>query len=101
MKSPFKPQDVPVSDSDVSNYERDGVVCIRNAVSMDWIEKLRVATDWVQQNPGPYDTDLTTGGKGQFYGGQFLWLRREEFKEFIFSSPIAAIVARLLASKRV
>lgn len=101
MKSPFKLQDVPVSDSDVSIYERDGVVCIKNAISIDWIEKLRVAADWVQQNPGPYDTDLTTGGKGQFYGGQFLWLRREEFKEFLFSSPIAAIVARLMASKRV
>ena len=43
MKSPFKLQDVPVSDSDVSIYERDGVVCLRGAFSDDWIEQGRRA----------------------------------------------------------
>ena len=98
MDGAFKLDDVPVTDADVADYDRDGAVCIRGAISMEWVERLRPAADWVQNNPGPYDTDLTTGGEGQFFGGQYLWTRNEAFKAFLFESPIAAVAARLMGT---
>jgi len=92
---------LPVTDQNRADYEKDGVVCVRNALSMDWVEKLRPAADWIQQNPGPYDLDLTTGGEGQFFGGQYMWLRREEFRDLIFDSPLAEIVAKLMGADSV
>jgi ectoine hydroxylase-related dioxygenase (phytanoyl-CoA dioxygenase family) len=90
-----------VSDADIATYERDGVVCIRNAISEDWLERLKPAADWVQKNIGPHDTVLAPEGAGEFYGGQFMWLRQDDFKDFVLNSPAASIAARLMRSTKV
>ena len=89
-----------VTEQHILDYERDGVVCIKNAISMDFIEMLRPAADWCRQNPGPHDREIANK-EGQFYGGQFMWLRNREFKEFLFNSPAGAVAARLLRSNHI
>ena len=63
-----------VTEAHIQAYERDGVVCIKNAIPMEFIEMVRPAADWCRQNPGPYDRDISRE-EGQFYGGQYMWLR--------------------------
>jgi hypothetical protein len=75
-----------VTEQNIEEYARDGVACIRGAISMDWIEKLRPAADWAQANFGPYDGDISAGGNGQFYGGQFMWRRNDTFRDFILDA---------------
>ena len=53
-----------VTEAHIQAYERDGVVCIKNAIEM-----VQPAADWCRQNPGPYDRDIARE-EGQFYGGQ-------------------------------
>ena len=89
-----------VTETHIQAYERDGVVCIKNAIPMEFIEMVRPAADWCRQNPGPYDRDIARE-EGQFYGGQYMWLRNEAFKDFLFKSPSGAVAARLLRSETI
>ena len=89
-----------VTEAHIQAYERDGVVCIKNAIPMEFIEMVRPAANWCRQNPGPYDRDIARE-EGQFYGGQYMWLRNEAFKDFLFKSPSGAVAARLLRSETI
>jgi hypothetical protein len=76
-----------------SDYERDGVVCIRNAFSEQWIDHLRNAVDVAMENPGPYAEEYTPpGGKGRFFGDLELWTRLSVFNEFALESNAAGAV---------
>ena len=90
-----------VTRQNIEDYQRDGVVCVRGAISSEWIERLRPAADWVQANPGPYDGDISAGAKGQFYGGQFMWRRDVTFREFILNGAAAAIAHRLTGAPEI
>ncbi len=89
-----------VTEKHILDYERDGAVLIKNAVPMEFIERVRPAADWCRENPGPHDREIANE-EGQFYGGQFMWLRNEAFKEFLFNSPAGAVAARLLRSETI
>ncbi|MDA0241407.1 MAG: phytanoyl-CoA dioxygenase family protein [Proteobacteria bacterium] len=90
-----------VTDAEIEAYERDGVVCVRNAIPDDWITALQPAADWAQKNPGPYDGDFTEEGEDKFYGGQFMWWRNKMFHDFLMESPAAAVAAALLRVDKV
>ena len=36
-----------VTGQNIEDYQRDGVVCVRGAISSEGIERLRPAADWV------------------------------------------------------
>lgn len=90
-----------ISEKDITAYETNGVVHVPNAFSLDWIEKLRKATEAEMADPGPMVLDLERGKKGRFFGNTFIWHHREAFKDFIFNSPAAEIAAKILRSKKV
>ena len=54
-----------------------------------WCDRLQIGVVEIR----PYDRDIA--GEGQFYGGQYMWLRNEAFKDFLFKSPSGAVAARL------
>ena len=56
-----------ITDEHVLNYEEDGVVVLRGAISMDWVERMRDAMDQVLDQPGPLGSDLNPPGtEGRF-----------------------------------
>ena len=90
-----------VTEQNIEEYQRDGVTCIRGAISMDWIEQLRPAADWAQANYGPYDGDISAGAEDQFYGGQFMWWREDTFRDFILDGAAAAIAQALTGAPEI
>lgn len=91
-------------------YERDGVTCIRNVVSPEWIETLKRGTARAGANPSEFSIDLTGTAPGDspgespkrsFWGDFSLWQNFEEFRRFIFDSPISSVTADVVGSNRI
>ncbi|MDX1514301.1 MAG: phytanoyl-CoA dioxygenase family protein [Gammaproteobacteria bacterium] len=90
-----------VDDGVVASFHRDGAVVLRG-VFRDWMESLRRGVDRNIADPGPYTRGYTPEGKpGRFFGDYCNWQRFPEYREFIFNSPAAEIVSRLIGSKTV
>jgi ectoine hydroxylase-related dioxygenase (phytanoyl-CoA dioxygenase family) len=91
-----------VSDADISRYREDGVACLRSAIPLDWIERLRTAIDADIADPGPMKRITTSSGQSGFSFLDFqLWQRHDACRSFVFESPAVEIVARLMGSREV
>lgn len=90
-----------ITDTDVSAFERDGVVCLRG-VFVDWVESLRAGVERNIASPSA-DARIYEGsaGHGRHFGDYCSWQRIPEFRSFVLDSPAAAVAARLMRSKTV
>lgn len=108
-------------DEDVETFWRDGVVCLRGVLPVEWTERLaRAVEDVIAASDG---TDLSAmasaidagGGtvlrdapatgagapRGRFFAGTDHWRRHATFRAFSLESPLPRLVALLLRSRRV
>ena len=91
-----------ISEADVSRYREDGVVCLRSTIPLDWIERLRTGIDADIADPGPLKRITTSSGQSGLSFLDFqLWQRHDACRSFVFESPAAEIVARLMGSREV
>jgi ectoine hydroxylase-related dioxygenase (phytanoyl-CoA dioxygenase family) len=79
---------------------RDGAAVIRNVVPPDWIIRMREAIECELGGGSPTAAEYGRTA-GRFYGDFFLWLRNPEFRRFACQSPLPALAAQLMASRRV
>jgi len=88
-----------ITQQDIDQFEKDGVVCLRGAFSMDWLEKLAIGVEKNFKDPGPYNTVYTDKeSPGGFYDDYCNWQRIEEYRDFVQQSPAAEIAARITKS---
>ena len=111
---------VSVTEAEVAEYERDGVVCLRGVLSSSWLRRMQAATERILEQSGTVDmtemarsieasggralvdTTVEPGAKrGRFYGGTDHWLSDPDFRDFALTSPLPALVAALMRSARV
>jgi hypothetical protein len=57
-----------ITDSDVTAYDRDGVVCLRRQFDTGWVERLRRAIERDLAAPGPNATNFAGSSAGKFFG---------------------------------
>lgn len=89
-------------DEQVDQYERDGVICLRQVFAPDWIDLLRRGVDRNLEDPSPYAKRYTPDGRpGLFLGDYCSWRRIPEYEEFLTHSPAAAIAGRFMRSSKV
>ncbi|KAL3698540.1 hypothetical protein R1sor_012616 [Riccia sorocarpa] len=94
--APSTPAAPRISEKQVQQFEEDGATVLRGFFSSEWIEQLRVAAEENLKNPGPLcDESVKPGEPGRFHDDQFLWMRYEVMKRFIFESPAAEIATRM------
>jgi len=87
-----------LSDEEISNYKKHGVILIKQVFS-SWIDKLSTGFEKVLKNPGPHAREnVSLKVKGRFFEDYCNWERIEEFKDFLFNSPAAEIVAQSTGS---
>ncbi len=84
----------PISAQDQATYARDGVVCLRQVLSPDWIDKLLpVARRLV--------VDKEDFGLLPTIPGRYLSRVIPEFRKLVFESAMAEAAARAMGSKSV
>lgn len=90
-----------VSPSDVSTYQRDGVVFIKGLFA-DHVETLRAGVARNMESPGPFASDnYKKGETGRFFDDYCNWQDIPEFREVIAKSPAAEVAAKLMQSESV
>lgn len=91
-----------VSTEDVETFATDGVVCLRGVIGQDWIERLTEGVDYTLANPTPRGRlwNRDEAGRESRYDSQ-AWTTRDEFREFIFDSPLSGIAGELMQATKV
>lgn len=93
---------VEVEQSLVERYQRDGAVLVPGVFSDAWLDKVRRGIARNLAHPSQYSEKLTgSDGGGAYFNDYCNWGWIEEFKEFVFHSPAAALAARFMKSSQV
>jgi len=87
-----------LSDRQIKDYQNDGVIIIKDLFK-DWIEPLRKGFQKVLDNPSKHGRENVTDDNGRYFEDYCNWERIEEFKDCLFNSPGAQIVAEATNSK--
>jgi ectoine hydroxylase-related dioxygenase (phytanoyl-CoA dioxygenase family) len=91
-----------ISAASIDEYERDGVVCLRDVFEPEWLDLLARGVERNMAEPGPFAKRYTPpGAPGLFFGDYCNWRRIPEYREFLLHSPSGPIAARLMRSHKV
>ncbi|MFT5111314.1 MAG: ectoine hydroxylase-related dioxygenase (phytanoyl-CoA dioxygenase family) [Parasphingorhabdus sp.] len=84
----------------INDLEQDGVICLREAFSAQWLEVIEHGID-LALNGASTDVDIVkrASDEGSFSFSSGAWREVEPFKKFIFESQLADIAWTLLDTK--
>jgi ectoine hydroxylase-related dioxygenase (phytanoyl-CoA dioxygenase family) len=96
----------PVTDEDIAQFERDGVICLRSMFDAEWIERMNRAVNRIMdaQHPmaRPREVTKALGGKtGRYHINTFVWMWDDDFRAWALESPMAEIAARMMRAGEV
>ena len=90
-----------LTDKQILDYKKDGVILIKK-VFLPWIEKLSKGFQKVLNKPSSHGREnVSKQHGGRFFEDYCNWQRIDEFKDFIFNSPAAEIVAQSTQSNKI
>lgn len=82
----------------LSAYAEDGAGVLRGVIPQGWVGRMRRAMDQVVETKSSLQMNLAAGDKGAFVNDLFLWRWQEDFRAFIFESPLPELAAAILQS---
>lgn len=94
----------PITQTDIDEYNEQGVVCLRQMFDSDWVHRMRTAVGcYIQDEKGAHRrrTAQTEGEDAVFTINSFMSVYEEEFRAFRDDSPAAEIAATLMEVDRV
>ncbi|MEO0574825.1 MAG: phytanoyl-CoA dioxygenase family protein [Pseudomonadota bacterium] len=83
----------PITDEEIQTYANDGVVCLRNVFDQSWIDELLPVARRITEKKEDFGLLPT-------YPGRYMSRTVEEFRRFVFESPVAEAAARTMQSKQ-
>ncbi len=90
---------IKLTQEQIDAFWKDGVICIRQAYSPEWVEKIAAFLDDIVSKPsptiGPRDPAATQ------HSDIYSWLVEDEVRDFVLHGPGAAIAQQVFDSKRV
>ena len=91
-----------LTDEEIASYQRDGIVCVRQAFDAAWVEELRdlVAQDMAQPSGMVKDINAK-GASGFFFGDTFVCHHIQGFKKAAFDGPGAALAGQAMGASKV
>ena len=87
-----------LSKKQIDDYENLGVIIVRD-IFKEWIEPLKIGFQKVLDKPSKHGRENVNKNEGRFFEDYCNWERINEFKDCIFNSPAAEIVAEATSSK--
>ncbi|GAB5468289.1 MAG: hypothetical protein Kilf2KO_13190 [Rhodospirillales bacterium] len=90
-----------ISEATRADYRRDGVVCLRDVLSKDWIAQALAGIERSFAEPGPFFRDYTEeGSPGRYTFDYWNWQAIPQFRALAFDSPLPRLAADLLEAER-
>ncbi len=94
--------DRSVPERAITQLERDGVVCLRNLLDKDTVEKLRAEAHQAVSEPSSEARFVKTDGDDKIFYYEFnLWRRHPVIRSTVFDSHLAQVAADLMRSQSV
>ncbi|MEM7017979.1 MAG: phytanoyl-CoA dioxygenase family protein [Pseudomonadota bacterium] len=91
-----------LSDTDISNFARDGVICLRNAIDPRWIERMLAIVDEQLAVPGPWTNDDNPGSStNRMFTGRYLWREKPEIKDCAFNAGFAELAGQIMQVQQI
>ncbi|MDC1045687.1 phytanoyl-CoA dioxygenase family protein [Candidatus Pelagibacter sp.] len=87
-----------LTEKQINDYQTNGVIIVKD-VFKNWITPLRKGFQKVLDNPSKHGRENVDDNNGRFFEDYCNWQRVKEFKDCIFNSPGAQIVAEATKSK--
>lgn len=92
----------PGARPDRRQFERDGVVCVRNAVDLGSLRPLERAFETLMSQGGPAGRDLApSSSQGAFYSAIQVWRRSDTVRTFLKASGVARIAGELMGATEI
>ena len=89
-----------MTQDEISQYERDGAICLRGLFDQVWVERIRDALERLLHTDRGKRGDLTApDSPGRFNNATFMWRFDADFRDFVFQSPAAEIARQLMRSR--
>lgn len=91
-----------VTEAQRKEFEENGVVLLRGALDLRWIDQLRSGFDANLEAPGTFFRTFVDEGEGRLLQyDSVIWPRIDAFRQFILNSPAGEIAAALMESSSV
>lgn len=88
-----------LSSAEIAQYQKDGVVCVRNAVDPIWIEQLAAFGQFQIDNPSQLANDANPGQKtGRMFTDRYLWRSNDLVYRYAKDSGCARLAAQAMKS---
>ena len=85
-----------ITEQQISHFHDDGYICLRQIFKPEWIEMLRQGLEKSMRQPGEFVWTYTEESDGRhFHNENRRWQDIEEYRQFIFESPVGGIVGKL------
>ena len=86
-----------ITHQHIVDFATDGVVCLRQVINPDWIEKLTAGLERNVAEPSPRGRvwNKDEHGRVTFYDSQ-VWQQIPEYRDFVENSPMAEIAGRVM-----
>ncbi|MGE3247809.1 MAG: phytanoyl-CoA dioxygenase family protein [Beijerinckiaceae bacterium] len=88
-----------VTSENRNAWREDGALCLRGALSREWLGILENGFEASLGSPGPLSKDYGRNG-GKFFTDHAMYKRLPPFRSFIWDSPLAAIAAELMGATK-
>lgn len=89
-----------INEELIEEYHENGVVCVRNAFSKEWVDIVAQGIEKNLESPGPFVEKLTSDNSNSYFFDDLCnWRRFPEFKKYALESPAAAIAGQLMKSE--
>ncbi len=87
---------------DVAAFRRDGIVCLRGVFDADRVERLRELVEADMATPSGMVKNINAeGATGFFFGDTFVCHHLAGFRDAVFDSPAAGVMAGLFGAAKV
>lgn len=91
-----------VTNDQIEEFERNGVVCLRGLIPGSWIARLQDAVEADLRAPGA-DVEIYTSESdpGLFFNDFDMWRHIPEFEKFAFEGPCADVAGALMHARNI
>ncbi len=91
-----------VSKKEIDSFRQDGVVCLRQAFDLQWLDLLGRGIERDLADPSPrLEIREEPGAAGRYIEDFWVWSLIPEFEDFVRRSPAAALAGELLEAQRI
>jgi hypothetical protein len=87
-----------LSDQEIEAFWRDGVLCVRQLYSPEWVTLLTKALDDICSKPSPV---TNRPRQGTFHSDLYSWLTNDDVRDFVLYGPGASLAQQAFRSKKV